>query len=114
MFPNQYAVYLHSTPARQLFDRSQRDFSHGCVRVAEPLALARFALAGRDEWTAERIDHAMHQGTRQRVNLAAPLPVYLMYWTAFVNVDGVNFRRDLYGRDARLEQALATLPAHST
>lgn len=113
MFPNRYAVYLHSTPARQLFDRSQRDLSHGCVRVADPVALARFALAGRDDWDTERINQAMHQGTRQRINLAEPLPVYLMYWTAFVDADGVNFRRDLYGRDARLRQALTALPARS-
>ncbi|MGN8158212.1 L,D-transpeptidase family protein [Salinisphaera sp. SWV1] len=110
MFPNRYAVYLHSTPAGQLFNRDQRDLSHGCVRVARPLALARFALAGRDDWNAKRIDRAMHQGQRQRVNLARPLPVYLMYWTAFVDADGVNFRRDLYGRDLRLARALAALP----
>ncbi|MGB7757182.1 MAG: L,D-transpeptidase family protein [Salinisphaera sp.] len=113
MFPNRHAVYLHSTPASRLFNRSQRDLSHGCVRVANPVALARFALAGRGDWDTPRIEQAMHQDTRRRVNLAAPLPVYLMYWTAFVNADGVNFRRDLYGRDARLRQALAALPANS-
>ncbi|KEZ78781.1 L,D-transpeptidase family protein [Salinisphaera hydrothermalis] len=113
MFPNPYAVYLHSTPATSLFSRSQRDLSHGCVRVADPVALARFALAGRRDWNTARIQQAMHQGGRQRVNLAQPLPVYLMYWTAFVNADGVNFRRDIYGRDARLGQALAAAPGGS-
>lgn len=106
MFPNQYAVYLHSTPANRLFSHTQRDFSHGCVRVAQPEALAAFALQGRPDWGPEKIHKAMFNGGRRRVNLAQPLPVYLMYWTAFVTDDGLQFRPDLYQHDARLKQAL--------
>lgn len=106
MFPNQYAVYLHSTPANQLFSRTQRDFSHGCVRVADPEALASFALQGKPQWTPERIHEAMYEGQWDRVNLAQSLPVYLMYWTAFVNDDGMQFRPDLYDHDATLRRAM--------
>ncbi|MES1924096.1 L,D-transpeptidase family protein [Salinisphaera sp. T31B1] len=106
MFPNEYAVYLHDSPSEQLFSRTQRDFSHGCVRVADPAALAGFVLAGRPEWDAARIDKALHEGGRERVNLAEPLPVYLIYWTAFVNDDGVQFRNDLYNHDPQLERAM--------
>lgn len=106
MFPNQYAVYLHSTPANRLFSRTQRDFSHGCVRVAQPEALASFALKGRPQWTPEHIHKAMFEGGWKHVNLAQPLPVYLMYWTAFVTDDGVQFRPDLYHHDVRLQRAM--------
>ncbi len=106
MFPNEYAVYLHDSPSEQLFSRTERDFSHGCVRVADPAALAEFVLAGRPEWTPAHIDEALHGGKRQRVNLAQELPVYLIYWTAFVNDDGVQFRNDLYNHDPQLERAM--------
>lgn len=106
MFPNEYAVYLHDTPGSRLFNRAQRDFSHGCVRVQKPAALARFVLQGRSEWDMARIDHALYEGSRQRVNLAEPIPVYLIYWTAFVTVDGVQFRNDLYSHDDELDAAL--------
>jgi len=106
MFPNEYAVYLHDSPSEQLFSRTERDFSHGCVRVADPAALAEFVLAGRPEWTPAHIDEALHSGKRQRVNLAQELPVYLIYWTAFVNDDGVQFRNDLYNHDPQLERAM--------
>lgn len=106
MFPNQYAVYLHSTPANRLFSHTQRDFSHGCVRVAQPEALAAFVLQGRPDWGPKHIHRAMFNGGWQRVNLAQPLPVYLMYWTAFVTDDGLQFRPDLYQHDVRLKQAM--------
>lgn len=106
MFPNEYSVYLHDSPAEQLFSRTERGLSHGCVRVADPAALAEFVLAGRPEWTRERIDDALHGGERQYVNLARELPVYLIYWTAFVNDDGVQFRNDLYDHDPQLERAM--------
>jgi L,D-transpeptidase YcbB len=102
MFPNTYNVYLHDTPADSLFARATRSFSHGCVRVEQPEALARYVLADQPEWTLERISDAMHAGTEKTVKLSQRLPVYLGYWTARVSADGIlQFRSDLYGIDAR-------------
>jgi murein L,D-transpeptidase YcbB/YkuD len=109
VFPNDADVYLHGTPARQLFGRARRDFSHGCVRVEDPLALARWVLRGRPAWTVERIEAAMAADAPQRVDLPRPLPVILFYVTAMaMPADGaLHFAADIYGHDARLEQALA-------
>lgn len=108
IFPNHHAVYLHSTPADSLFDRTQRDLSHGCVRVSDPEALAAFVLSEQPAWTRARIDDAMHNGDWQHVDLAEGIPVYLMYQTAFVVDDTVNFRADLYDRDPALRAAMNT------
>ena len=103
MFPNQFNVYLHDTPADSLFDRAARSFSHGCVRVAEPLALAEYVLRDQPEWDRGRIEKAMHAGEEKHVKLKTPIPVYLGYWTARVRPDGtVQFRKDVYGIDGRL------------
>jgi murein L,D-transpeptidase YcbB/YkuD len=102
MFPNQFDVYLHDTPADSLFARASRSFSHGCVRLEQPVALARYVLRDQPEWTEERIEAAMHSGEEQHVKLENPIPVYLGYWTARVSADGiVQFRKDLYGIDQR-------------
>jgi murein L,D-transpeptidase YcbB/YkuD len=107
IFPNPHQVYLHDTPSKDLFRRSRRDFSHGCIRVADPVALAEFVLDG--DWDRERIVEAMKKGPeRNRVDLAAPIPVYLLYTTAVVDAEGrIFFYDDIYGHDARLAQALA-------
>jgi murein L,D-transpeptidase YcbB/YkuD len=109
VFPNDADVYLHGTPARQLFGRARRDFSHGCVRVEDPPALARWVLRGRPAWTVERIEAAMAADAPQRVDLPKPLPVILFYVTAMVMPanGALHFAADIYGHDARLEQALA-------
>lgn len=98
VLPNPHDVYLHDTPARELFTRSTRAYSHGCIRVADPAALARFVLQDDPQWTAERIAEAM-QGTRPlRVDLGEPVRVYIIYATAIAREDGsVLFLRDLYG-----------------
>jgi murein L,D-transpeptidase YcbB/YkuD len=102
MFPNQFNVYLHDTPADALFERIERDFSHGCVRVEDPVSLARWVLADQPEWTAERIQQAMHAGQERAVSLREPLPVYLLYQTSWVDSDGITqFRADLYDHDKR-------------
>jgi murein L,D-transpeptidase YcbB/YkuD len=102
MFPNQFDVYLHDTPADSLFNEAQRGFSHGCVRVERPRALAQWVLAGQEEWTAERIDAAMRSGEERHVALERKVPVYIVYQTAWVDGDGaVHFAADLYGHDAR-------------
>jgi murein L,D-transpeptidase YcbB/YkuD len=109
IFPNAHNVYLHGTPATELFQRSRRDFSHGCVRVEDPGALAAWLLADRPEWTPGRIAEAMASGRPQRVDLEAAVPVVLLYTTAMVRPDGrMAFLDDIYGHDAVLERALAT------
>ncbi|HEX5766398.1 MAG TPA: L,D-transpeptidase family protein, partial [Woeseiaceae bacterium] len=106
MFPNEHAVYLHDTPARQLFASSDRAFSHGCIRVEHPLELAEILLAANG-WDRGRIDAAIASGETTTVFLAKPLPILLLYWTANVTPDGtVHFYRDVYRRDAAIAQAL--------
>jgi murein L,D-transpeptidase YcbB/YkuD len=107
MFPNQFNVYLHDTPADSLFERAARSFSHGCVRVEDPVALAQYVLRDQPEWDAERIAEAMHAGTEKHVKLKAPIPVFLGYWTARVRPDNtVQFRNDVYDVDGKLQARL--------
>jgi L,D-transpeptidase YcbB len=102
VFPNQFNVYLHDTPADGLFGRARRSFSHGCVRLSEPEKLAQYVLGDQPAWTPERIDEAMHSGQERTVKLARPIRVYLGYWTARVSADGLlQFSDDVYGIDAR-------------
>jgi murein L,D-transpeptidase YcbB/YkuD len=108
MFPNQFNVYLHDTPSASLFDRATRSFSHGCVRLEEPIKLAQYVLRDQPEWTADRIEEAMHAAEERHVRLKQPIPVYLGYWTARVSADGiVQFRKDIYGIDERQAKLLA-------
>lgn len=107
MFPNQFDVYLHDTPADSLFARASRSFSHGCVRVEQPEQLAQYVLRDQPEWTPDKIVEAMHAGQERTVKLKEPIPVYLGYWTARVSPDGiVQFRKDVYGIDGRLTTRL--------
>lgn len=118
IFPNRHHVYLHDTPSKDLFSRSRRDFSHGCIRVAKPIDLAEFVLRGVSDndgaWTKERIVDAMQNGKNNRhVQLAAPIPVYLLYSTAIAGRAGeVRFFEDIYGHDAELLSALAKGPPY--
>jgi murein L,D-transpeptidase YcbB/YkuD len=101
MFPNMFDVYMHDTPADSLFRHASRDFSHGCVRVEKPLELAQWVLSGQPEWTREQITEAMHAGVEKHLKIARPVPVYLVYQTAWAAQDGsVRFSEDLYGHDA--------------
>ncbi len=103
MFPNQFNVYLHDTPADSLFTRASRSFSHGCVRLEDPIALAKYVLKDQPEWTEQEIAEAMHSGEEKHVKVKQPIPVYLGYWTAGVEHDGlVQFRKDIYGIDRQL------------
>jgi murein L,D-transpeptidase YcbB/YkuD len=100
MLPNQHNVYLHDTPDRRLFARSTRAFSHGCIRVAEPAALAQGLLDSDPAWTPERIAEAMNGKEPLRVNLSEPVRIYIVYGTAIAREDGtVLFLNDLYGLD---------------
>ena len=107
MFPNPYQVYLHDTPSQTLFDRPDRAFSSGCVRVEHALDLAERVLADPARWNRDEIGRVIAAGQLQNVTLATKIPVLLAYWTAWVDPQGiVNFRRDVYGQDARWAAAL--------
>lgn len=110
VFPNSFSVYLHGTPEHTLFNRSRRDFSHGCIRVEDPVALARFVLDGLPGWDEAQIRDAMASGKAQEVLLKAPIPVLIFYITVYVETDGrLVFLPDIYGHDRRLEAALQKL-----
>ena len=114
VFPNNDNIYLHHTPAPQLFKRDRRDFSHGCIRVEEPVALARFVLRDMPEWTEARIEEAMTKGESATLRLKEPLPVLIAYTTALADDKGkVYFFADIYQRDPPLDQALQQRPAIS-
>lgn len=108
IFPNHYNVYLHATPELGLFARPRRDFSHGCIRVEDPVTLAAWVLRNNPGWDEDRIRAAMTGGRTFRVNLVKPIPVLILYATAVVTPDGVvHFFNDVYGHDATLAQELA-------
>ena len=107
MFPNPYNVYLHDTPSRELFSRNQRTFSSGCIRISNPLELAEYLLKSDPKWNRDKIKTASTSGKQRVVNLPQTVPVYLLYWTAWVDEDGlVNFRNDIYQRDKPMARAL--------
>jgi murein L,D-transpeptidase YcbB/YkuD len=118
MFPNSYSVYLHSTPSTELFAKSRRDFSSGCIRVEKPAELAVFLLRnqpdGQQQWTVARVQTAMDSGKDNRqVNLTVKVPVLILYVTAVAEEDGtVHFFDDLYGHDKRLNAVLAKGPPY--
>ncbi len=116
VFPNPYDVYMHDTPAVQLFAKARRDYSHGCIRVQDPITLALWALRNNSPgWDRDRVVAAMNGSSDNvRVDLAKLIPVMVVYFTAVAKPDGsVNFFNDLYGRDAELEEQLAaSYPYH--
>jgi L,D-transpeptidase YcbB len=108
IFPNHENIYMHGTPAPQLFSRTRRDFSHGCIRLEDPARLAEWVLRDASGWTRARIDAAMQGERPTRVNLKTPLVVVIFYDTVHVNSDGVvHFVGDIYGHDHTLDRALA-------
>jgi murein L,D-transpeptidase YcbB/YkuD len=108
MFPNRYNIYLHDTPAKNLFSREVRAYSHGCIRLNDPMDFA-YALLSRQESDPQSFFQSrLATGDEVRVNLNEPVPIHIVYRTAFTNVTGsLQFRRDVYGRDARIWDALA-------
>jgi murein L,D-transpeptidase YcbB/YkuD len=107
MFPNEFDVYLHDTPARDLFDHAARAFSSGCIRVEHALDLAVRLLSGNPGWDRPRIEALIASERNTRVDLAEPVPIHVTYSTAWSGEDGIiNFRPDIYERDKRLHQAL--------
>ncbi len=115
MFPNHFNVYLHDTPAKSLFEKASRSFSHGCIRVHDPVGLAAAVLALTPDWPQARIEAAIESGERTVVTLAEPVPVHISYLTAFVNKDGsIHFRGDIYQRDKQLAGLLFGSRARQT
>jgi L,D-transpeptidase YcbB len=109
IFPNENNVYLHSTPSQELFSRSRRDFSHGCIRVEKPAELAAWTLRNNPGWTLERVQQGMQSGKDNvTVNLVKRVPVFIVYGTALAYENGdAHFSDDIYGHDAKLAAALA-------
>lgn len=108
IFPNQNNVYLHSTPSQELFSKTRRDFSHGCIRVEDPVALAQWVLRDQPQWTLDAIRAHMKDGDPTQINLPKPIPIMIIYSTASVSENGeVHFFEDIYGHDETLENALA-------
>lgn len=107
MFPNKFAVYLHDTPQRSLFNEVQRDFSSGCIRVEDARSLAAYLLSDKAGWSRQRLLKALETGMRQVVHVPNPITIHLNYMTAWVDENGhLQFREDIYQRDRQLDDAL--------
>ena len=108
MFPNKYNIYLHDTPEKALFGREKRDFSHGCIRLHQPFEFA-YEMLSKQEHDPTSFFHAkLDTGRETVVQLEKPVPVHITYRTAFTQAKGrTQFRRDVYGRDAKIWKALS-------
>ncbi|MGC4041119.1 MAG: L,D-transpeptidase family protein [Flavobacterium sp.] len=107
LFPNTNNIYLHDTPSKSLFASEKRAFSHGCIRVEKPQELANLILQDDPYWTPEKIDKAMHKNKEVWYTLKDKIPVYIGYFTAFVDDEGtINFYKDIYQKDAQLAAML--------
>ena len=112
MFPNEYDVYLHDTPAKRLFSENVRTFSHGCTRIEKPLELAEYLLRDDPRWSRKELLEAIEKGTEQTIRISHPVNVHFLYLTAWVDESGsVQFRNDIYGRDKSLDEALRKKPS---
>jgi murein L,D-transpeptidase YcbB/YkuD len=115
MFPNRFNVYLHDTPSRSLFERAQRAFSHGCIRLARPIDLAEQILTQKPDWPRSRIEQVLASGERTNVGLHQPIPVHITYATAWLRADQtMHFAPDIYKRDEHLRRALFGKPTPSS
>ena len=109
LFPNSFNIYFHDTPAKSLFNNDKRAYSHGCIRLAEPEKMAQYLLRDDPNWTADKIFDAMNSGTEKYVKLKNPVPVFITYYTAWVDDDGrLNFRDDIYKHDLDLRKKMFT------
>ena len=106
IFPNSCGIYLHDSNERDLFDIYQRDFSHGCIRVSQPLNLTTYVLNSQKQWSASKVNDMFQNDVNKTVQLVKPFNVYITYFTAFVSDDDfVEFRTDIYGFDKRIDIA---------
>jgi murein L,D-transpeptidase YcbB/YkuD len=111
LFPNSFNIYFHDTPAKSLFEKDKRAYSHGCIRLQEPEKMANYLLKDDPNWTPEKISAAMNSGDEQYVKLKHPVPVFITYYTAWVDDEGLlNFRDDIYDHDAHLNQKMFVNP----
>lgn len=107
VFPNNYHIYFHDTPAKNLFDLNDRAFSHGCIRLEQPERLAEYLLRNDPDWPPSKIIDAMYSGKNTWVKLKNKIPVYIVYFTAWVTPEGtLNFRDDIYGHDKKMRQMM--------
>jgi len=107
VFPNEFSIYLHDTPAHNLFNMTRRAFSSGCIRIEKPIELAAYLLQNNSKWSFEKLVAAINRKKNKIIFLSNPIKIYILYWTAWVDKDGIiNFRDDIYGRDRRLNIAL--------
>jgi murein L,D-transpeptidase YcbB/YkuD len=107
IFPNEFSIYLHDTPARELFNKTKRTFSSGCIRIEKPMELAAYLLTDNSKWTYEKLTAAVNSKKTKAILLSDPINIHILYWTAWVDKNGlVNFRDDMYGRDRQLNIAL--------
>ncbi|MDH4207021.1 MAG: L,D-transpeptidase family protein, partial [Desulfobacteraceae bacterium] len=107
IFPNEFSIYLHDTPALELFNKTKRTFSSGCIRIEKPMELAAYLLTNNSKWTYEKLIAAINSKKTRTILLSDPMNIHILYWTAWVDKDGiVNFRDDIYGRDRQLNIAL--------
>ena len=107
IFPNEFSIYLHDTPARELFNKTKRTFSSGCIRIEKPIELAAYLLTDNSNWTYKKLTDAVNSKKTRTIFLSDPMNIHILYWTAWVDKDGtVNFRDDIYGRDRQLNIAL--------
>ncbi len=107
MFPNRFSVYLHDSPVRELYNKTERTFSSGCIRVEKAVELAEYVLSDDKVWDRRKIAEVMREGIETTVPMPGPMPVHLLYWTAWVDDGGqVHFRKDIYERDTLLARAL--------
>jgi L,D-transpeptidase YcbB len=107
LFPNSFNIYFHDTPYKDLFNRDKRAFSHGCIRLREPVKLAEYLLVNQPQWTPEKIDSAMNSGKEKYVRVKDPVPVLIYYYTAWVDGNKqLQFRDDIYGHDEKLGRKL--------
>jgi murein L,D-transpeptidase YcbB/YkuD len=112
LFPNSFNIYFHDTPAKELFKRSKRAFSHGCIRLSDPVKMANYLLRNDPSWTPEKIEDAMNSGKEKFVKLKDPIPVFITYYTAWVDEYGkMNFREDIYGHDSKIAGKMFPNPA---
>ena len=109
LFPNSFNIYFHDTPAKSLFEKDKRAYSHGCIRLQEPEKMANYLLRNNPEWTPDRISEAMNSGVEKYVKLKKPVPVIITYYTAWVDDAGrLNFRDDIYNHDKKLAEKMFT------
>jgi len=113
LFPNSFNIYFHDTPAKSLFEKDKRAYSHGCIRLKEPEKMANYVLRDQPEWTSQRIEEAMNAGKEKFVKVKDPIPVLITYYTAWVDEKGqLNFREDIYGHDTDLATKMFLQTTH--